>query len=379
MRGFFLAFAAALWLTSCGEPPRKAEAAAAVVPVRTVAVAEQSWPEEYEATGTVRARTTAVVSSKVMGYVHEARVTTGEHVSEGQLLVVLDAADLDANYRRADAAREEAASAIPEADSASAAAKAQLELARATFKRMSDLYASKSISNQEYDEATARLKAAEATSAMAESKRTQLNSKIAQAEQERRAADIQRGYAQIHSPFGGIITGKSVEPGNLATPGAPMLTIERDGAYRLEVPVEESRLSAIRIGGRVSVSIEALGRTCEAPIGEVVPSVDAASRSYLVKIDLPVMPQLRSGIFGRARFVLGSRTVLAVPASAVMERGQLQCVYAVDSGIARLRVVSLGRKAADRVEVLSGLSGGERLVSPIPAALGDGAQVESRP
>jgi len=167
-----------------------------------------------------------------------------------------------------------------------------------------------------------------------------------------------------------------VEPGNLATPGATLLTIERDGEYRLEVPVEESRLPIIRSGSKVFVSIDALNRTLEAPISEVVPSVDAASRSYLVKIDLPGMPQLRSGAFGRARFVLGSRPVLTLPASALVERGQVQSVYVAENGAARLRIVSTGRKRADRVEVLAGLSSGERVVSPIPVALADGAKVE---
>jgi len=379
MKATLVPVAAVLLAAGCGEPPRKIETAAAAIPVKTIMLAPEPWPEEYEATGTVRARTAAVLSSKVMGYVREVHATIGEHVSAGQLLVVLDAADLEANYRRADAAREEAQSAIPEADNGVAAAKANLELARATFKRMSDLFASKSISNQEYDEATARLKAAEAAGAMAESRRAQLTAKIAQADQERRAAEIQRTYAHIQAPFAGVITAKSVEPGNLATPGAPLLTLERDGEYRLEVPVEESRLPVIRTGSRVFVSIDALNRTLEAPLVEIVPSVDAASRSYLVKIDLPRMPQLRSGVFGRARFVLGSRPALAVPASAVVERGQVQSVYVAENGTAHLRIVSTGRKGADRVEVLAGLSPGERVVTPIPVALADGARVEIQP
>lgn len=369
---------AIFWLAGCSEPPRKVEANGARVPVKVVTVTAQSRPEEYEAMGTVRARTAAVVSSKVMGYVREVHASIGDHVGAGQLLVVLDAADLEAAYRRADAGREEARSAIPEAENGVAAAKASLDLARATFQRMSDLFASKSISNQEYDEATARLKAAEAAYAMAESKRSQLTSKIAQADQERNAADIQRGYAQLCAPFAGVVTAKSVEPGNLAMPGTPLLTVEREGAYRLEVPVEESRLALIRGGSKVTVTFDALSRTLEAKIGEVVPSVDAASRAYLVKIDLPAITQLRSGIFGRARFAVGSRPVLAVPSSAVMERGQMQSVYVVENATARLRIVTLGRKIADRAEVLSGLSTGEQVVSAIPAALADGAKVEIR-
>jgi len=376
MKAPLVVFLVVLWLVGCSEPPRKVEVNGTPVPVKTLTVTAEPWPEEYGAMGTVRARTAAVLSSKVMGYVGEVRANIGDHVAAGQLLVVLDAADLEANYRRADAGREEARSAKPEAENGVAAARANLELVRVTFKRMSDLFASKSISNQEYDESAARLKAAEAAYAMAESKRVQLTSKIAQADQERSAAEIQRGYAQLRAPFAGVVTAKSVEPGNLATPGAPLLTIEREGAYRLEVPVEESRLALIRSGSKVTVTFDALGRTFEAKIGEVVPSVDSASRAYLVKIDLPAIPQLRSGIFGRARFVVGTRPVLSVPASAVMERGQVQSVYVVENGVARLRLVTIGRKITDRAEVLSGLNGGEQVISPIPVGLADGAKVE---
>ena len=378
MKAPLVVFPAILWLAGCGEAPRKLGANGAPVPVKTVTVSAEPWPEVYEAMGSVRARMAAALSSKVMGYVREVHANTGDLVAAGQLLVVLDAADLEANYRRADAGREEVRSAIPEAENGIAAAKANLELARATFKRMSDLFTSKSISNQEYDEAAARLKASEAAYAMAESKRTQLTSKIAQADQERSAAEIQRGYAQLRAPFAGVVTAKSVEPGNLATPGAPLLTIERAEAFRLEVPVEESRLPLIRSGSKVTVTIDALDRTFEAKIGEVVPSVDAASRAYLVKIDLPAIPQLRSGIFGRARFVVGTRSVLSVPASAVMESGQVQSVFMVENGAARLRLITIGRKLADRAEVLSGLTAGEQALSPVPVGLGDGAKVEIR-
>jgi RND family efflux transporter MFP subunit len=378
MKAPLVIFPAILWLAGCSESPRNVEANGVLVPVNVVTVTSEPWPEEYEAMGTVRARMAAVLSSKVMGYVREVHSNIGDRVGEGQLLVVLDAADLEANYRRADAGREEARSTIPEAENGVAAAKANRELAQATFKRMSDLFASKSISNQEYDEAAARLKAAEAAHAMAESKRAQLTSKIAQADQERRAAEIQRGYAELRAPFAGVVTAKSVEPGNLATPGAPLLTIERDGQYRLEVPVEESLLALIRSGSKVTVMLDALGRSFDATISEVMPSVDAASRAYLVKIDLPAIPQLRSGLFGRARLVVGTRPVLSVPASAVMERGQVQSVFVVENGAARLRLITIGRKMADRAEVLSGLNAGDQALSPIPVGLADGSMVEIR-
>ena len=83
--------------------------------------------------------------------------------------------------------------------------------------------------------------------------------------------------------------------------------------------------------------------------------MDAASRAYIVKIDLPALPALRSGVFGRAAFQLGSRSLLAIPAAAVTERGQLQSVFVADNGIAHTRLITTGQKVKDRIEVLSGL------------------------
>ena len=366
-------------LTSCGgEPPRPAPSNAAPVAVQTVAVATQEWPAVYEATGTVRARTAAVMSSKVMGYVQQVNFQVGDRVREGQELIVLDARDLEANLRRAEAGRTEVQSAVPEADSGVAAAKANLDLAQTTFKRMDELAAKKSISSQEFDEVSAKLKAAQANFEMARARRTQLDSKMAQAEQEVRAATIMRNYTRIAAPFAGVVTARSVEPGTLASPGVPLFTIEKGGVYRLEASVDESRLPAVRLGQTVEVALEALDRKLNARVSEIVPAVDTASRAYTVKIDLPAVPQLRSGMFGRALFPLGARKVVAVPQAALLERGQLVSVLVAEDGTARTRLVTIGQRSKDFVEVLSGLSAGEKLIQPVPQGLVDGARVEVR-
>jgi RND family efflux transporter MFP subunit len=348
-------------LTACGEKPRKTESAAPVAAGSSVAVAMEEWPETYEATGTVRARVAGVVSSKVTGYVSEVGFQVGDHVREGQVLISLDARDLETGVARAAAAIREVESTIPEATSAIAAAKANLELAEVTLKRIQDLAAKKSVSTQELDETTARSRGARANYEMARARREQLDARRAQAEEERRAAEISRGYARILAPFAGLVTTKNVEVGNLASPGVPLATIEREGAHRLEAAVEESRIGVAKVGQTVSVQIDALAGGIAGRVAEIVPAVDAASRSYTVKIDLAARAQLRSGMFGRVMFPLGSRPVLAVPAEAVVERGQLQSVMVVEEGAARMRLVTIGRRLGGRVEVLSGLNAGERV------------------
>jgi RND family efflux transporter MFP subunit len=382
MTKLMVPIAAALWLAGCGEASKEKSVAAQPanpVAVSAVAVEAETWPSIYEATGTVRARTSATISAKLMGYVREVKVQAGDRVQSGQLLVTLDTRDLDVGSRRAEAGREEARSAVPEADNGVAAAKANLDLAQVTFGRMQDLFQKKSISNQEFDEASARLKAAQAGYEMAKARRVQLNSKLAQADQEVSSTEIMRTYADIRAPFNGIVTAKTVEPGSLAMPGTPLLTIEREGAYRFEASVEESHLAAIRAGQAVSVTLDGVDHPIDARVSEIVPAVDASSRTYLVKIDLPAIASLRSGLFGRAGFQLGTRSALTVPAAAISERGQLQTVMAVDEGIARTRIVTTGSRLKDRIEVLSGLSAGDKIIFPVPPGLADGARVEVRP
>ena len=369
----------AAWLTSCSEiaPQLESSPGAPPVTVSVTAVAIQQRPSAYEATGTVQARSTATISSKWMGYVREVRVQAGDRVSQGQLLIVLDARDLDTSASRAAAAREEVRGAIPEADSAVSAAKSNLDLAQVTFRRMSELYSKKSISDQEFDEASAKQKAAQATYDMAQAKRKQLDSKLAQADEEVRAAQVTRSYAEITAPIAGLVTVKSVDPGNLATPGVPLLSIEGD-AYRLEVAVAESKLPAIRIGQPVSVTLDGIGAIA-ARVSEILPAVDPASRAATVRIDLPPAPALRFGVFGRASFTFGSHAVTEIPASSVIERGQLQSVFVAENGMAHTRLITVGDKFDSHAEVLSGLAAGEKIIFPVPQNLTDGTPIQVKP
>ena len=376
---FLLPMPALIWLAGCGGPREVHSAASAPsLGVNVVRVSVQQWPSLYETTGTVRARSSATIAAKWMGYVRQVRVQVGDRVKPGQLLVALDTRDLDASSGRAAAARDEVRGAIPEADSAVAAAKANLDLAQVTFRRMNDLYGKKSISDQEFDESSAKLKAAQAAFDMARAKRTQLDAKLAQVGEEVRAANVTRSYAEVQAPFAGVVAAKSVEPGNLAVPGAPLLTIEGEG-YRFEAAVEESHMTAIHQGQPVSVTLDGLGQSFDARVSEIVPAVDAASRAYTVKIDLPGSSAIRSGIFGRAVFQLGVRSVIAIPCTAVNERGQLQSVSVVDNGVARTRLVTLGEKWKDQAEVLSGLNEGESVIFPVPPGISDGTKIEAKP
>lgn len=369
-----------LWLAGCGrapEPQKETGAATPAVRVTTVPVDQTDWPSDREVVGTVQARTSTMVAAKLMAYVREIRVQTGDSFSAGQTLITLDARDFDSAVRQAEAARREAQSTEAELTSAITAAKAQLDLAQVTFRRMKDLFDKKSISNQEFDEAQARLRLAQANYDMAASRRGQLTAKLDSASEAIQSANILRAYTIIAAPFAGVVTERKVEPGGLVTPGTPLLMIEQAGAYRLEVPVEESMLPQLRRGQTVSIVLDALGKSLQGAIGEIVPEVDAASRAVTVKINLPMLAGLRSGMSGRARFAGVPQSALTIPASAVRKLGSLETVFIADKGVARARLITTGETKGDQIRVLTGIAANERIIHPAPAALEDGFRVEA--
>lgn len=367
-------------LVACGgkAPEKKSVADAPAVRVQTTEVARETWPQLYEAAGTIRARTSATLSSRVMGYVREIRVQPGDRVNAGQLVATLESRELESGVKQAQAAEVEARSAVAEAEQAIAAAKAQTALARSTFARMDTLHQKKSISEQEFDEAQARLRTAEATLEMAQAKRKQLDARIAQARQGVDAAETMLGFTKIHAPFAGLVTEKPGSAGQLATPGMPLVTLEQGRAYRLEAAVEESMLGSIRVGQKVSVRLDASSEVLEARVDEIVPAVDPQSRAFVVKVGLPGAAKARSGSFGRLLVERGKEDVVVVPAGALVQRGELLQVFVVDGGVASTRMVTVGRRDSGKAAVLSGLVAGERVVFPLSAGLVDGAKVEVR-
>jgi RND family efflux transporter MFP subunit len=369
-------------LTGCGpaaDRSTSAQPSSTPLTVNAQPTALVDMPETYEATGTVQARVTTLLSARTMGRISEIRVQPGDTVKAGQVVAVLDARDLETASRQAEAAREEAQNALPEVDSAVAASQAQLELAEATFHRMKMLFDEKSITPQEFDEAQARLKTARASHAMSQAKRRQLEARIRQADESVAQAGLQASFAQVTAPFAGTVIERKAEPGMLASPGTPIVALEQIGAHRLEAAVDETKLGRIRVGTPVRVEFDAFDKQTSGRVSEIVPALDAGSHSFTVKIDLPGQPGLRSGMFGRALFEFGTRRTLVVPAGALVNDGQVARIYIADGGVARGRMVTTGVRVGDHVEILSGLSAGEQVIVRPPQSLSDGARIEVRP
>jgi RND family efflux transporter MFP subunit len=389
----FLACAAALLLMISCSKKQEALQSAPMVQARIETLQASAVDDYYEAVGTVRAKDTSVIAAKIMGNIIAVHVHQGDRVHRGQTLIEIESRDAGIQIQKAQAGVREAQDTLDEVDrniraaeSARAAARANEALASATFGRYQTLLDRHSISPQEFDEVHSRLEVAKAESERsdrmlqaAKARQNQVLARIEQAKADVSNARVYAGYARLTSPIDGIVVAKQANVGSMAAPGAPLLSIENDSHYQVEISVEESQLGRIHLHDQARVEIEALGKqeiTC--PVEEIVPASDPGSRSYIVKVGLPNIAgsQMRSGLYGKAQFISGQRQVLAIPQTAITQRGQLVSVFVVDqSGIARLRLIKTGKVFDERVEVLSGLNAGEQIVVSSDASIQDGTRV----
>jgi len=359
-------------LTACSTP-RVAGAsidAADPLAVSTAPVAMTDVATAIEAGGVVQARTTAMIAARILAPVRDVRVLPGDHVRKGQTLIVLDGDDLGAAAR---AARSAAVAAEQGAIAAAAdlqAAESALTLARASHDRVAMLQARRSATAQELDDATATLRNAEARVAGASARSLQATSAVDSARAVSDHAKTTESFSTIAAPFDGVVTEKMVEPGNMVSPGTPLLRVEDTSRFRLEVRVDESRAADIRSGATVPVFLRTETSGVNGTVVEISRAVDVDARAFVVKIALPDVFGLRSGEFGKARFSAVPRRGLTVPASAIMRRGQLTSVFVVDGGRARVRLINVSES-----EVLAGLSESELVIVSPPAGLVDGRRV----
>jgi RND family efflux transporter MFP subunit len=372
-----VASAAAALLSSAalaGCSPRQADAAPAGVAqpiaVTTALVAMADVASAIDAGGVVQARTTATIAARILAPVRAVRVSPGDRVRLGQTLIVLDSDDLAAGAR---AARSEVLAAEQGSQAAAAellAADAGLVLARASHGRIAGLQARRSATAQELDDAIATLRSAEARVAGASARALQAASTVESARATGDQASTTHSFTTIAAPFDGMVTEKLVDPGNMASPGTPLLRLEDTRGFRLEVRVDESRIGQIRHGDSVPVFLGTATTPITGTVVEVSRAVDADARAFLVKIALPDAPGLRSGEFGKARFGGTPRRVLTVPSSAIVRRGQVTSVFVVDEGLARVRLVNVSES-----EVLAGLTESEVVILSPPAGVTDGHPV----
>lgn len=347
-------------------------------PVSVTTVAEMTKKREYTAVGTVRARNSAIVSPQIMGRITAIRAREGDRVKEGSLLLTIDDSQARAGVRAAEGMLEEAMRSREELEATIEQAMSGLELAKKTHERYRGLIEQKIISQQEFDEVVTEYEIAKKQLEITRSRREQVDARVAQAEANLQNARVLLGYSRVVAPFDGIVARKFADLGTMASPGNPLFVIDEVDTYRLELSISESFANKIRKGSHCAVQIDAAGiENIEATVREVVPELDPATRSFTAKVDIPPTGGIRAGMFGRATFALGDEQVVAVPEEALVRIGGYQGVYVLTEGdVVRFIMVKTGSTFDGSVEVLSGLTRGQHIVTSGIDGIRDGDVVE---
>ena len=309
-------------------------------PVKTATVTVETLNVEVTAVGTLRADETVVVRPEIAGRVAAIHFKEGQAIRQNEPLITLDQAEYQAQL---------------------ASSAAQLALEESSFRRLQDLDRKNLTSQQNLDEARARLDAARAQH---ELNRVRLDKTV------------------IRAPFDGTVGLRQVSPGAYVKPGDDIANLESLGAMKLDFRAPETYLSRLRTGQTLAVRVDAWpDQPFEGAIYAIEPGVDEETRTVLLRARLPNKGnKLRPGLFARISLVLERReNALVAPEQAIVPVGQKSFVYRVVEGKAIMTPVQLGQRRPGQVEIVEGVSAGDVLVTDGQLKIRDGAAVKPLP
>lgn len=305
--------------------------------------------------GTVASEHTVNLSTKVMGRISELNVEEGDYARKGDVLVQIKDNQIRAQKKQVEANLDQA--------------KANLENVEKNYNRLKALYESESVTQKEFDDMRTQYRSTQAQVQALESKLSEINDML--------------DYTTLEAPFDGYIVSRNASEGDMASPGRPILGIEKAEGIEVLISVPETEISRFTMQDTVTATVSAAGRQeFKGVVSNINPSATRGSRQFQVEItliDYSKQSGLKSGMFAEVGVRSVSDSVITVPASAIINRGQLTGLYTLsgDSEL-MLRWVRLGEQKNNRVQILSGLSAGEQYVTAVDGSLREGLKVSAK-
>jgi len=341
-------------LASCSSEPVKKKSEGFDLTVEVAQAKNIKQAELLSFTGKLEAATHSKLSTRIMGQVEKIHVKLGENVRKGQLLLQISNNDILAKKKQAEAN-------VLVSETLLADAEKNLERYQALFDK-------KSASMKE-------LEGMQIQKNVAESKFAAAKGMLVEVEETLK-------YTNIRAPYNGRVTKHFVKVGDLASPGMPLLSIEKKGRYEVVARIPESEISKIKVADYVEVELTAQNnRRIQARVSEINPSALDSGNQFEIKLQLDVIKdsklKLYTGMFAKVFIPMGETNRIIIPKSVLVERGQLIGVYTLSqSGTALLRWIRVGKTYGNSIEVLSGLSSGEKYILSYEGKIWDGAKLK---
>jgi RND family efflux transporter MFP subunit len=312
-----------------------------VQPLASVVVQRERTPVERKLDGIIEAVNQGTVAAQTSGRVEAILYDVDDFVPAGAVIIRLRATEQHAGLLQAEAALREATAREAEAQT--------------NYKRMSDMYERRVVPKATLDQAAANREAAVARLAAARAALGSAKEGVA--------------YTEVRAPYAGVVTKRLVQVGETVSPGMPLMSGISLQYLRVSVDIPQSIVDQVRRIKKGAVYVE--GRRIEATKVMVFPEAAAPSSTFRARLELPESAtDLYPGMFVKVGFVIAEADRILVPAGSLVERSEVTAVYIVDAGgqASSLRQVRVGERFGDRVEVLSGLTAGERVaLDPLAA------------
>lgn len=310
------------------------------VTVESLVVEPRSLRSRVNAVGTVLADASAMLRAEVPGQILELHFSDGQAVSKGDRLFSIEATVLEAEVNEA---------------------RANVEQSEAAYTRARELIDDRLISATDFDTARANYNVGVARLLSSEARLSK---------------------TVIRAPFDGFAGLRRINIGDYATVGQELVDIVRLDPLRVEFSVAETLLAQLKPGQSVDVAVGAYtNETFPGTITAISPQVDVAGHSVLLRAELPNADlRLRPGLFAQVSVTLAEKPhALMLPEQAIWPIGNDKTVYVIEDGKAQRRIVTLGQREPGLVEVVSGLSAGEEVVTAGQMKIFDGADVKAIP
>ncbi|MGB0523541.1 MAG: efflux RND transporter periplasmic adaptor subunit [Flammeovirgaceae bacterium] len=359
MKTTYIFFSLLLFVVACSsdKTPESIELAGQAIQVSTQKIANSSSKNTNRLVlnGLVEAQKQASISTRVMGNITQVLVQEGQKVRKGQTLATVHNTDLKAQKARVQAQVLEA--------------EAALKNTNKNYQRFKNLFASKSITQKEFNDVEMQLEMAHARVTAAKEALNEIN--------------VQLSYANVVAPFSGRITKKIAQIGSMANPGMPLFQLESEGKQKIVVYLPASEINALKIGDQVAVRISDIDQNFKGKIALINPSSTHSGHQYKVEItpDMSAFTQqLLAGMTAKVTFAIPQKASTAtgiwIPKTALVHHGQLIGVYTLSTQqTALLRWIQLGAQSTNEVEVVSGLAAGDVLITQADSRLYNGAKI----
>jgi RND family efflux transporter MFP subunit len=359
--------------TAATQAAPSADTGRAPARVKAIELRPSNWPRAVHVQGSLLADETSIVGVRVANRVKQVNVDLGSVVRRGEVLVVLETEDLDFRVKQAEAQLEQVRSKLGLKSGESeesldrqkvpavVQAKAVWDEAKLESARDDKLLKANAVTIEEVQQRQADLAVAEAKYRMA---LYEVNEQVALAAVKQAELGLVRQFcidAMVRAPFDGVVQARHVAPGCYLQIGQAVVTLVRTNPLRFRGGIAERESALVRLEQQASVSIEAQSEPLLGKVTRISPTVDLSSRALQLEIDLP-NPELRLqvGLFAEADIVIDSAAqTLAVPATAVYEFAGVEKVWLVRDGKAAEKAVLAGRRTAERIEIIEGLSAGD--------------------